>query len=299
MGESGAMEKQKNSVIVKLTTIAWCILAILLCAAPCSAQFVDVGETADIDYAIEDDFLLVLGTANLYPGAYVGWGVYAFNGCTVNIYGGEIGDGFYIELFAGEPSAVVTVYGTNFALDGVPLDPLATQFSVNIFYGGVLTGTYGNGDPIDLWFLSDVPINLQPLDTQPPQPPDTMMAIDIKPGNDQNNINLKSKGVVPVAILTTEDFDAATVDPATAEFAGAAPERWKLEDVDDDGDDDLMFHFRTQDLVDLGQDSTEATLTAQLTGGPITIQSTAQGSGGTIVSGTDEVRIISSKKSKK
>lgn len=284
------MEKQKNSLRVGLSRIAWCILAILLCAAPCGAQFVDIDEIVDIDYAIKGDYLLVLGTANLYPGAYVDWGVYASTGCTINIYGGDIGDGFFVLLYTGEPSPVVTVYGTDFAMDGVPLDPLATQFYVDPFYGGVLTGTYGNGDPIDLLFYSDVAIYLWPLDTRPP---DTEMAIDIKPGNDQNNINLKSKGVVPVAVLTTDEFDAATVDPASAEFAGAAPVRWKLADVDDDGDDDLMFHFRTQEL-DLDQDSTEATLTAQLTG-----QMTIQSIDPAIVSGTDEVRIVSSKKSKK
>ena len=123
------------------------------------------------------------------------------------------------------------------------------------------------------------------------------MTIDIKPGNEQNNINLKSNGVVPVAILTTDNFDAVTVDPATAQFAGATPERWKLEDVDDDGDNDMLFHFRTQEL-NLDQDSTKATLTAQLKS-QITARSTQQVIGGTIVSGTDKVQIISSKKSKK
>ena len=289
MGGSEAMEKQKNSLIFGLTTIAWCIPAILLCAAPCGAQFVNVGETADIDYAIEDDFLLVLGTANLFPGAYVDWGVYAATGCIVNVYGGEIGDGFFVALYTGEPSPVVTVYGMDFALDGVPLDPLATQFSVDPYAGGVLTGTYENGDPIYLWFLSDVPIYLK----SPDAGITSEMTIDIKPGNEQNNINLNSKGVVPVAILTTDEFDAATVDPTTAQFAGAVPEHWSLEDIDNDGDDDLMFHFRTQEL-NLDQDSTEATLTAQLTG-----QITAQVSSGTIVSGTDKVQIVSSKKSKK
>jgi len=289
MGGSEAMKKQENSHRVKLTAIAGFILAILLCAAPCGAQFVNVGETADIDYAIEDDFLLVLGTANLFPGAYVDWGVYAATGCIVNVYGGEIGDGFFVALYTGEPSPVVTVYGMDFALDGVPLDPLATQFIVDPYDGGVLTGFYENGDPIYLWFLSDVPIYLM----GPAPTPEVTMTIDIKPGNEQNNINLNSKGVVSVAILTTDEFDAATVDPATVEFAGATPERWKLEDVDDDGDDDMMFHFRTQEL-NLDQDSTEATLTAQLTG-----QITAQVSSGTIVSGTDKVQIVSSKKSKK
>jgi len=280
------MEKQKKSVRVKFRAIVLSIIGILLCAAPCGAQFVGVGETAKIDYAIEDDFLLVLGTANLYPGAYLGWGIYAATGSTVNIYGGQIGNGFAIVLYTGEPSSVVTVYGTNFALDKVPLDPSVSEVSIDRFTGGVLTGTYGNGDPIYLKFYSNAPIHLQP--------PDMGIAIDIKPGNDQNNINLKSRGVVPVAVLTTDDFDAATIDPDTVKFAGAEPVRCKLVDVDEDGDADMMFHFKTQQL-NLDRSSTEATLTAQLKS-QMTIQSTRQISGGTIVSGTDKVKIIQSEK---
>jgi len=92
------------------------------------------------------------------------------------------------------------------------------------------------------------------------------MAIDIKPGSDPNSINLKSKGVVPVAVLTTDLFDAATVDPTTVEFAGASPVRWVMEDVDGDGDLDMLFHFSTQELV-LDAFSTEAYLTGEATGG--------------------------------
>jgi hypothetical protein len=86
-------------------------------------------------------------------------------------------------------------------------------------------------------------------------------AIDIKPGSDVNSINLKSKGVVPVAILTTEGFDAPTVDSESVMFAGAYAVRWRIEDVDGDGDDDVLFHFKTEDLTELSSDSTEAVLT--------------------------------------
>lgn len=287
------MEKQKNSLRVKLTTILWCILAVLLCAAPCSASMVTVadGQTVNIgsgeEYQ-EVDFLIVMGTVNLHPGAYVNYAIYALDGCTINFYGGQMGANSFIMAFSGEPDPDITVYGANFAVNGDPCEPSATVFTLAPGVYKVLTGIYGNRDPINMSFYGNIPINLVNLDSG--------VAIDIKPGDDQNNINLKSKGVVPVAVLTTDDFDAATVDPATVEFAGAAPEHWGLEDVDNDGDDDVIFHFRTQEL-DLDQDSTEAILTAQLTG-QMTTRSTAQVSGGTI-SGSDEVHIVSSKKSKK
>jgi len=93
--------------------------------------------------------------------------------------------------------------------------------------------------------------------------------IDIKPGSCPNSISLRSRGRIAVAILTTADYDATAVDPASVVFAGAAPIRWAQEDVDDDGDVDLVFHFKTQELA-LDEDSTEATLTGtSLSGNPI------------------------------
>lgn len=105
--------------------------------------------------------------------------------------------------------------------------------------------------------------------------------IDIKPGSDPNSINLKSKGVVPVAVLTTDDFDASAADPATVVFAGASPVRWTAEDVDSDGDLDMLFHFKMQDLNLTGA-STEATLTGKTTDG-------------TPIKGTDTVNIVPNK----
>jgi len=102
--------------------------------------------------------------------------------------------------------------------------------------------------------------------------------IDIKPGSNPNSINLKSNGVVPVAVLTTSDFNIIDIDPSTVQFAGASPLRWAKEDVDNDGDVDMVFHFKVRELT-LNQNSVEATLNGNtLTGIPF--------------EGTDTVNIV-------
>lgn len=75
--------------------------------------------------------------------------------------------------------------------------------------------------------------------------------IDIKPGSFPNAVNPRSKGKIPVAVLTDENFDATTVNWATVLFGvqgtEAEPVHHAFEDVDGDGDIDMIFHFRTQD----------------------------------------------------
>ncbi|WP_136798707.1 TolB family protein [Desulfosediminicola ganghwensis] len=48
-----------------------------------------------------------------------------------------------------------------------------------------------------------------------PSPTTINVAIDIKPGSDPNSINIKNKITIPVAILSSVEFDAITIVPET------------------------------------------------------------------------------------
>ena len=96
-----------------------------------------------------------------------------------------------------------------------------------------------------------------------------LIEIDTKPDGDPNSINCNNeRGVIPVAILTTDNFDAITVDHTTVLFEGASeihvdnrsghPRRHE-EDVDGDGDTDLVFHFKFGETA-LSCDSVETVL---------------------------------------
>lgn len=76
------------------------------------------------------------------------------------------------------------------------------------------------------------------------------VSIDIKPGSARNVVNLKSRGVIPVAILTTDTFNATRVETQSVRFgpsAATARGRGHIEDVNRDGRPDLVLHFRTQE----------------------------------------------------
>ena len=109
------------------------------------------------------------------------------------------------------------------------------------------------GDTVVTWCATDDSgnafcatqiINVKPLPVD----------VDIKPGSDPNSVNSKSKGVLPVAILTTDTFDATTVDPGTVIFdifeinGSTPPNMCAIEDVDGDGDLDLICHFSIPDI---------------------------------------------------
>jgi hypothetical protein len=80
-----------------------------------------------------------------------------------------------------------------------------------------LKASPGGASPI----LSD--IRVQPAVIEVP--------VDVKPTSCPNPFNVDKKGVMPVAILGTGDFDVTEIDPVTVMVEGVAPLRWSFEDV--------------------------------------------------------------------
>jgi len=115
----------------------------------------------------------------------------------------------------------------------------------------------------------------------------TDVTIDILPGTFPNEINLGSAGTVPVAIFSTDTFDATTVDPLTVTLASAPvelkqngkPMASSDEDVNGDGLLDLVVHVSTDELQ-LTSEDTEATLLGRTYDGKY------------IIEGTDSVCIV-------
>jgi len=99
--------------------------------------------------------------------------------------------------------------------------------------------------------------------------PALAVAVDIKPGGCPNPVNVKSSGVLPVAILGTGDYDVTTIDPTSIAFSfgeisvGAIRSGYEdvagpVSDVNDcncteegpDGFLDLTLKFKTQRIVE-------------------------------------------------
>ena len=87
-----------------------------------------------------------------------------------------------------------------------------------------------------------------PVDAERLEPSIIEVQIDIRPGKDKNYINLKSKGRIPVAILTTETFDAYSVDTSTILFGRTGiecePIRISYRDINKDKNEDLLLYFK-------------------------------------------------------
>lgn len=142
-----------------------------------------------------------------------------------------------------------------------------------------------------------------------------MVSVDIKPGSCPSPLNVRSRGVLPVAILGTDEFDVETINPETIlitreGFDPVAPIRFNYDDVgtpsegdpcdcddldDDDLDEDdldvddimdLTLKFSVPELVEeLGLKEVESREII-----PLTIM--VESEDGTLIMGEDCVKII-------
>ena len=166
---------------------------------------------------------------------------------------------------------------TRFTLNGFTYGTGSGGFeAVRIFLNGVYVG-YVLGD-FDGTVTIPLPAGVTTLALSPvwdfglisPLSSDPMFAVasiegnvlsqavlDIKPGSCENSLNVRSRGVLPAAILGTGGLNAAGIDPASVRLAGVAPVRSSLEDVGAPGDcgagpdgiPDLALKFDTQAIV--------------------------------------------------
>jgi hypothetical protein len=217
-------------------------------------------------------------------------------------------------------------------LDGIPgvadwyqdmADEIVDEQNIDGSWPSSPAYVWGNGTPLDgtpsHWVSPELSTAwaLLTLERFAPPPPVIEVSVDIKPQSCPNPLNVDGKGVLPVAILGTEDFDVTQIDPTSVVLTmeglevGVSPLRWALEDVatpyepytgkedymdcTTDGPDgymDLTLKFDTQEVIStLGLDeySDGAVLVLKLTGNLM------EEFGGTAIAGEDVVWIIEKK----
>ena len=170
------------------------------------------------------------------------------------------------------------IFAVAFLNEGV-VGVLPIALSPDTYPGG---GVFASVDGGSTWFpfvgrdarfrtLIEVPVKL--------------VAIDIKPGSDPNSINLRSRRVIPVAILSTANFDAPNDLMIPLLTFGRTGNESSLsrcgqggEDVNEDGLADLVCHFFTN-LTGFQAEDTEGILKGETIGGAP-------------IQGSDSVRIV-------
>ncbi len=133
-------------------------------------------------------------------------------------------------------------------LGGVPRMFLDTGSATDFIGGSLSNGRYtliisGISAPV-----------VQPPVVQPPAPPSVLpIGIDIRPGVDRiARVDPKSRGVIPVALLSSEGFDARKVDSGSVRFGPTGKEATALRctkrgvDVNHDRARDMVCIFDNQ-----------------------------------------------------
>lgn len=171
----------------------------------------------------------------------------------------------YLYLLNGNDGSMIdrflTCSGGSTGYQGIHTSPSVADvdgdYKLEIFFYDWGTGSSHNGHTF--WALENTESGYESV------------YIDIKPGSCPNPLNRKSKGVLPVAICGTDEFDVTTIDPDTIQLTREGvegyvePLRWSYEDVatpytggegcgchelNGDGYMDLSLKFSTLEVVD-------------------------------------------------
>ena len=183
--------------------------------------------------------------------------------------------------FQGSPPASYADNGCEQVLVSADTNDASGNFYARFYYQpdlstAVLDGAVGGNDGTHLGGVVFDDLSIQ-------------VTIDIKPGSDDNSINLCSNGAVPVAILGSETFNVNDINPDTLRLADAAVKvvgkkdpktLCSVEDVNGDYYDDLVCHFNTTELGDM----LDGTLTSATVKGE-TVD-------GTPIEGSDNIIIV-------
>ena len=132
-------------------------------------------------------------------------------------------------------------------------------------------------------FFDNLSVEITPI-----QPPVTTVFIDVRPDSDINNINLKSSGVVPVAVFGTDTFDVNTIDLESIDLSGA-----KVVTV---GNNNKMLYYFDDINGDLSTDlvikAEISDLDLEVEDGSATVILGAETYDGELLRGEDVVRIV-------
>lgn len=179
--------------------------------------------------------------------------------------GAGIWDGGWHHIAGTYDGSVVRLFVDGSEIGTANTGPSAIAYGTAVFNGDLSIGSYGNLNPALFDWRGDIDEigfwNRALTADEVAWLASPEVEIDIKPGSDPNCINPDGNGVIPVAILTTDTFDAATVDPFSVTLEGSgvrvkgkSGNAGSLEDVDGDGDLDLVLQIM-DDSVLTGKDT--------------------------------------------
>lgn len=191
-----------------------------------------------------------------------------------------LANGTFVEHISWQLDDPTATALSSAALPTTPPDLAAFESLFGLEITGCTTPEFGQWCPADRFFIRAHVTSARLVGASP-----VPIAIDVSPGSEPNCVRNDGNGVIPVAILSDDGFDATDVDATSVALDGQAVRivgrgtpQAHAEDVNGDGLDDLVVQIADSDGV---YASGEAVAT--LTGATID---------GTRVEGTDAVCVV-------